>query len=66
MASFQVLRRLSLFAFTKPVCHGRVFSACGLKTSTVNHSDGQPDPGRAAGRRGTYPLKIGGFFFFTE
>lgn len=56
MVSFQVLRRLCLFAVTKPVCHGRVISACGLKTSTVNHSDGQPDPGKAAGRRGTYIL----------
>lgn len=45
MVSFQVLRRLCLFAVTKPVCHGRVISACGLKTSsTVNHSDAQPDP----------------------
>lgn len=64
MVSFQVLRRLCLFAVTKPVCHGRVISACGLKTSTVNHSDGQPDPGRAAGRRGTFILsKLVDFFF---
>ncbi|KAK7123770.1 hypothetical protein R3I93_022015 [Phoxinus phoxinus] len=43
MLSFQVLRHLCLFGVTKPVCHGRVIS-CGLKTSTVNHSHGQPDP----------------------
>ncbi|XP_051971070.1 thiosulfate:glutathione sulfurtransferase isoform X1 [Xyrauchen texanus] len=44
MISYQVLRRLCLFAVTKPVYQGRVISACGLKTSTVNHSDKQPDP----------------------
>ncbi|XP_077100170.1 thiosulfate:glutathione sulfurtransferase isoform X2 [Siphateles boraxobius] len=43
MLSFQVLRRLYLFGVTKPVCPGRVISACGLKTP-VNHSHGQPDP----------------------
>ncbi|XP_026093278.1 thiosulfate:glutathione sulfurtransferase-like [Carassius auratus] len=41
MASLQVLRRLCVFTLNKPVYHGRVISACGLKTSTVNH--GQPD-----------------------
>lgn len=53
MVSFQVLRRLCVFALNKPVYHGTVISACGLKTSSVNHSEGHPDPGRAAGGRGT-------------
>uniref|UniRef100_A0A8C1T0E9 Si:ch211-161h7.8 n=1 Tax=Cyprinus carpio TaxID=7962 RepID=A0A8C1T0E9_CYPCA len=43
MASFQVLRRLCVLTLNKPVYHGRVISACGLKTSTVNHISGQPD-----------------------
>jgi len=45
MLSFQVLRRLCLFGVTTPVSHGGVIPACGLKTSTVNHSHEQPDPG---------------------
>ncbi|XP_067291180.1 thiosulfate:glutathione sulfurtransferase isoform X1 [Pseudorasbora parva] len=44
MISFQVVRRMCLFAVTKPVSHGRVISACGIKTSTLNHKDAQPDP----------------------
>lgn len=59
MVSFQVLRRVCVLALNKPVYYGRVISGCGLKTSTVNHS--APDPGRAAGGRRTYPLKISGF-----
>lgn len=42
MVSFQILRRLGVFALTKPVCHGRILSACGIKTSNINHSHGQP------------------------
>nr|XP_055038511.1 thiosulfate:glutathione sulfurtransferase isoform X2 [Misgurnus anguillicaudatus] len=44
MISYQVLRRMGHFAITKPVYQGRMMSACGLKTSTVTHSDRQPDP----------------------
>ncbi|XP_057179330.1 thiosulfate:glutathione sulfurtransferase isoform X2 [Triplophysa rosa] len=44
MISYQVLRCVCSFAVTKPAFQGRVISACGLKTSSVNHSDGQPYP----------------------
>ncbi|KAA0704743.1 D(3) dopamine receptor [Triplophysa tibetana] len=41
MISYQVLRCVSSFAVSKPVFQGTVISACRLKTSSVNHSDGQ-------------------------